>query len=102
MVPVDHAANSPRCSHGGRDGGLGGVSGVLGRVRSVAVGVRLALQGEDAAQPADEGGREVEGQEEAAFPGEKRRTYARLGSTKLAHTEHRKRDDSDGRTREMC
>lgn len=43
-------------SNGRRDGRVGGVFGVPAGLRRVAVGVRLALQGEDAAQPADDGG----------------------------------------------
>lgn len=78
LLHLHLSALSSRRSNGGRDGRLGGIFGVSGRVRGVAVGVRLALQGEDAAQPADGGGGEVQGQEEAALPGEDARGDAHL------------------------
>lgn len=58
-------------SDGGRHGRLGGVPGLPGGVRGVVVGVRLALQGEDAAQPADEGGGADQEEEAAALAGKR-------------------------------
>lgn len=61
--PVSHPDPNPSPtlrSDGGRHGSLGGILGVSGRVRCVAVGVRLALQGKDAPQPAEERGTEIQ------------------------------------------
>lgn len=59
-------------------------------LRGVAVGVRLALQGEDAAQPANGGGRAHE-KEAAAFAGQT--NIARFGSLKLLHYNMIRTDD---------